>query len=518
VSRWRPETRPTRWRAALAGLLAAALAIAGAELVAGLLPGGGSPFVAVGERVITSTPGPVVEFAIRTFGGANRLVLLLAMAAVAAVAGGLIGLLAARRWRLGVLALATLALLGVAAGVTDPLLPGLSAVASPLAGAAAGGATLHRLLRAARPRTDREPPAIDEYGVRSRRAFLALAAAAGGTAPVFAVTGRLLQQRAAVEAAPRAVVLPRPHRPLPPPPAEASFDIDGLSALITPNDRFYRIDTALSVPRIDPDRHTVHLGGMVARPFELTYADLLGLADTEVDVTLACVSNEVGGRLVGNARWQGVPLARLLERAGVQPDATQIVGRAVVGWTAGFPVEAALDGRPAIVAVGMNGEPLPAEHGFPVRLVVAGLYGYVSDTKWLSELELTTFEAYDAYWTRRGWAQQGPIKTQSRIDVPHQDARLPAGTVAIAGVAWAGERGIAAVEVAIDDVWQPADLAAVLAGSSWRQWLLPWQAAPGRHVLRVRATDGAGRTQTAERTPPAPDGATGHHTIRVTVV
>lgn len=294
--------------------------------------------------------------------------------------------------------------------------------------------------------------------------------------------------------------------------------VPGISPLITSNADFFRIDTALTVPRIDPATHRVRLSGLVDNPFELTYDELLDLAHTEADITLSCVSNEVGGDLVGTARWLGVPLADLLERAGVQPGATQLVGRSVDGWTSGFPVEAALDGRNALVAVGMNGEPLPIQHGFPVRLVIPGLYGYVSNTKWLSEIELTTFEDHDAYWIPRGWARMGPIKTQSRIDVPADNAAVPAGTVAIAGVAWSDEHGITDVEVAIDDgPWQPAEVADELAVSTWRQWRLAWDATPGDHVLKVRASDADGQPQTADVATPAPDGATGHHTVRVTI-
>lgn len=250
--------------------------------------------------------------------------------------------------------------------------------------------------------------------------------------------------------------------------------------------------------------------GSVDRPLTLTYAELMAMPHIEADVTLSCVSNEVGGDLAGNARWQGVPLADLLERAGLQSGATQVLGRSVDGFTAGFPTEVALDGRNAMVAVAMNGEPLPAAHGFPARLVIPGLYGYVSATKWLSEIELTSFDEVDGYWIPRGWSKEGPIKTQSRIDV--------ASRRVIAGVAWAPTRGIERVEIRIDDgPWQQATLAAPLGVDCWRQWFLPWDTAPERYVIAVRATDGTGETQTAERTDVAPNGASGHHTIQVDV-
>jgi hypothetical protein len=257
---------------------------------------------------------------------------------------------------------------------------------------------------------------------------------------------------------------------------------------------------------------------MVDRPYELTFDELLELSVEEEHVTLSCVSNEVGGDLVGTAKWQGVPLQQLLERAGVRSDADQIVGRAVDGFTAGFPTEAAFDGRAALVAVGMNGEPLPSRHGFPARLVVAGLYGYVSATKWLGEIELTRFDAFDAYWIPRGWSQQGPIKTQSRIDTPRNGASLEAGKVAIAGVAWAPTRGIEKVEVRIGDGrFEEARLAESLSDNTWRLWVHEWDAIPGSHRITVRATDGDGDVQTEDFAPPAPDGSTGWHTVNVDV-
>ncbi|MEX0591927.1 MAG: molybdopterin-dependent oxidoreductase, partial [Nitriliruptoraceae bacterium] len=288
--------------------------------------------------------------------------------------------------------------------------------------------------------------------------------------------------------------------------------------IITPTNDFFRIDARLNPLRLDGTGHVVTIKGLVDNPFEITYEEILDLAVVEADVTLSCVSNEVGGPLIGTARWQGVPLTDLLDRAGAQDGADQIVGRAVDTWTAGFPLEAAYDGRTALVAVGMNGEPLPARHGFPVRLVVEGLYGYVCNTKWLSEIELTTFADYQAYWIRLGWAPFGPIKTQSRIDVPRHQATVPAGTVTIAGVAWSNEHGVDGAEVRIDDgPWMVAEVTEPLSRGTWRQWRHVWNASPGRHRIRVRAIDAQGEPQTEVRRPPDPDGATGHHTVTVTV-
>ena len=298
---------------------------------------------------------------------------------------------------------------------------------------------------------------------------------------------------------------------------EPNFDyIAGIAPLITPNEDFYLIDTALSYPQVDPEDWSLRIHGMVDREVEISFAELLDLGLVREQVTLSCVSNRVGGRLVGNAEWVGVPLATVLDQAGVQPGATQIVGRSVDRWTAGFPTEVALDGRIAMVAVQMNGEPLPISHGFPARLVVAGLYGYVSATKWLSDIELTTWEAFNGYWIPRGWSKEGPIKTQSRVDVPRRDSTIDPGPTAIAGIAWAPSRAIERVEVQVDDEpWVEAELSRETTVNSWRQWMVTWDATPGDHQVRVRATDGTGTTQTSEISDPAPDGATGWHTIKV---
>ena len=318
------------------------------------------------------------------------------------------------------------------------------------------------------------------------------------------------------ESAPEAAAEPTPSVTAEPERAPNFDYIAGIAPLITPNEDFYLIDTALSYPQIDPADWSLRIHGMVDREVEISFDDLLDLGLVREQVTLSCVSNRVGGGLVGNAEWVGVPLATVLDQAGVQPGATQIVGRSVDRWTAGFPYEVALDGRVAMVAVQMNGEPLPISHGFPARLVVAGLYGYVSATKWLSDIELTTWESFDGYWIPRGWSKEGPIKTQSRIDVPRRDSTIDPGPTAIAGVAWAPNRAIEKVEVQVDDEdWVEAELNRETTINSWRQWMVTWNATPGEHVVRVRATDGTGTTQTSEISNPAPDGATGWHTIQV---
>jgi DMSO/TMAO reductase YedYZ molybdopterin-dependent catalytic subunit len=292
----------------------------------------------------------------------------------------------------------------------------------------------------------------------------------------------------------------------------------GITPIVVPNNDFYRIDTALIVPQVDPSGWKLTIKGMVDNEMTYTYDELVARASTVEPVTLSCVSNEVGGNLVGNAVWQGVPLVDLLNEAGVQPGATQIKSSSVDGWDCGFPTDLAFDGRTALVAIGMNNEPLPAAHGFPARIVVAGLYGYVSATKWLDSIELTTLEAFDGFWIPRGWSKLGPIKTQSRIDTPRSRDALSAGTIPIAGVAWAPDTGIERVEVRIDGgEWNEATLGESLGINAWRQWVLRWEAQPGRHTLEVRATDATGTTQTEVRTPVDPDGASGWHTVEVDV-
>jgi DMSO/TMAO reductase YedYZ molybdopterin-dependent catalytic subunit len=300
--------------------------------------------------------------------------------------------------------------------------------------------------------------------------------------------------------------------------------VEGMPPLFTPNEDFYLIDTAISSPRINRDRWTLNITGAVDNPIELSYDDLLSLPTREADITLSCISNEVGGGLISNARWTGVLLSDVLQEAGLSQDkiasaSEQLVGRSVDDWTSGFPTEIAFDGREALVAFGMNDEELPLKHGYPVRLVVPGLYGYVSATKWLTEIELTDW-GFDAYWIKRGWSKEGPIVTQSRIDTVSDDATVSAGTRPVGGVAWAPHRGIDRVEVSTDDgeTWNDARLAAQLDVDVWRQYVYDWEAEPGEYTLKVRATDGEGETQTEEEAAPQPSGATGYHTKKTTVV
>jgi DMSO/TMAO reductase YedYZ molybdopterin-dependent catalytic subunit len=332
------------------------------------------------------------------------------------------------------------------------------------------------------------------------------------------VGGAALADRFSVAGARAALLLPAPSlrgRPLP---AGAELRIPGLAPFVTTNSHFYRVDTAIVLPQIDPKHWRLRIHGMVDREVIVSFDDLLHLPLLEDDITLCCVSNPVGGTHVGNARWLGASLARVLREAGMHADAEQLLCTSSDGFTSGTPVQTVMDGRDALLAIGMNGSPLPIEHGFPVRMVVPGLYGYVSATKWVTDIKVTTYAAEAAYWAQRGWSAQAPIKTQSRIDVPRSDSSPPPGLTTVAGVAWAQHKGIEAVEVSVDSgPWQPADLAAVPGIDTWRQWSWQWNAAPGSHTLRARATDATGYTQTGAVAPPEPNGATGYPSIAVKV-
>ncbi len=504
--------------AALAGATAAAVSLGVGELLAGLFARVASPLDAVGQVLIPRFPGAVTGWAIDTFGTANRSVLLAGIVLVAVGIGAAAG--AASRVSGSPLTLALLlgGLAGVLAGSTQP---GTGTVAMLLATGVAVTAGLLTFRALARLAIDtRTAPSTgpssggsvpSDGGTTSRRALLR-AFGGVGAALLLGGSGRWLGSGTAV-ADPQQVSLPSPRTtgPAVTSAVDASAQIDGLSPVLTPNETFFRIDTALAIPRVDVDTWQLRITGLVERELTFSFDDLLEEPLREYDATIACVSNEVGGDLIGTARWLGTPLADLLERAGPRPEATQVVGRSVDGFTAGFPTEVALDGRDAIVAVGMNGEPLPARHGFPARLVVPGLFGYVSATKWLQEIELTTDE-FEGYWIPRGWAKDGPVKTGARIDVPRRGQDASAGEVVIAGVAWAPTRGIERVEVQVDGGgWEAAELVTPLSGDTWVQWHRSVDLAAGEHQVRVRAVDGTGETQPEGSSAPAPDGAEGWH-------
>ncbi|MFI8454397.1 molybdopterin-dependent oxidoreductase [Kitasatospora sp. NPDC085464] len=525
----------------MTGLAAAAAAIGVGEAVAAFTGPGTAPVYAVGSAAIDLTPTPLKEYAIRTFGTDDKPVLLGGIHLTMALLAVLAGLLALHRPVLGAAVLVLFGGVGVRAALSRPgatLVDAAPAVAAGVAGACTLF-LLARLLRAAAAprtadtRTDAADhpgspattshggePAHQPTGVTGRRTLLV---ATGGTIAFAASTGfggrALSDSRNDIVAVRAAVRLPPPTAPLPPLPAAVHPAVPGLSSFTTPNSDFYRVDTALTLPRIDPRHWALRIHGMVDHPLLLTFDDLLHLPLEELDHTLSCVSNEVGGHYVGTTRWLGASLPALLRRAGVKPGADQLVGRSQDGMTIGTPLESVLDGRRALLAVAMNGEVLPVAHGFPCRTVVPGFYGYTSATKWLVDLNVTTFAAYEPYWVRRGWDRRGEVRTASRIEVPAPFARVPAGDVTVAGTAWATHRGIAAVELRVDGgPWQTAQPAADAGPDLWRQWTHTWSGAtPGTHRIEVRAADASGAVQTEQRAAPYPAGATGWHSTVVTV-
>ncbi|MFI0485446.1 molybdopterin-dependent oxidoreductase [Actinomadura sp. 9N215] len=524
-------TGPLRWvTAALRGLLAAAAAMGTAELVAGALGRAtASPLLAVGAGFIDLTPAWLKDFAIRRFGENDKTVLLAGLGAGVAAAAMGVGLLGRKRLIRGVIGLAAFGLVGAAAALTRPTARPADVLPS-VAGALAGMAALILLERGVRAtrlaattgggetaRGEAAPPASPSGTGIGRRRVLLTGAGVAGVAAAGGSVGRMLLRRGDGSSVRAGVRLPDPASPARPVPVGAQVRVPGTTPFRTTSRDFYRVDTALVLPQVGPRDWTLRIHGMVARPVELSFDDLLRQALIERDITLTCVSNQVGGDLAGNARWLGAPLAPLLRRAGIVGGADQVLSRSSDGMTLSTPLDVILDGRDALLAIGMNGDPLPIAHGFPARMVVPGLYGYVSATKWVVDLKVTRFATDQAYWTRRGYAERAPIKTFSRIDVPRPLARLKSGRVAVAGTAWAQHRGVDAVEWQVDDgPWREARLAPVPGPDTWRQWVAEWDATPGAHTLRVRATDGTGATQPARRAPPSPDGATGRHSVVVT--
>lgn len=507
----------------IAGFLAAAVALSISELLTGV-SGVSSLVVAIGDFVVDRSPGVVTKTVINALGTKDKPALILLIIVSVLSIGTLLGPASRRHFSVAIFSFLLTGIVGVIAGIRMSQDDAPILVLTVVTSVAAGVITLRVLLRSAAGKDSYGPIEMPSEGSRgSRREFFRIAAAIGVVAAGSALVSRTLNKpRVNVEAARSAAILPTVSRTSAVS-YKSEFTVRGLSPLITPNSQFFRIDTALLLPRVDIETWRLRIGGMVDEPLELTFAELLDMPVQEEPVTLACVSNRVGEDLIGNAVWLGVPLRDLLDIVGVQRGSTQIVARSIDGFTAGFPTVVAMDGRPSMVAFGMNGEPLPVEHGFPARIIVPGLYGYVSATKWLSEIELTTMEAYDAYWIRRGWSKEAPIKTQSRIDVPRSGQSVTPGKVTIAGVAWSGDRDINSVEVQLlrhgenDAEWKNAKMSQRLSESSWRQWVLDWVAIPGEYRIAVRATDGNGDTQTGVRSEPFPNGATGYHAITLKV-
>ncbi len=503
--------------AAVAGVISGLVFLAVAEVLALLVAREASPVLAVGAFVIDVIPQPLKELAISTFGEFDKIALLLGLGLAVVVASTIAGALQFLRPPLGVVALGIAGALSVAAIVTRTGVAPL-AFLPPVIGAAAGSLVLVLLCRRLRawqrstvaPADPDGPDSVRAPGI-DRRRFFALAGIAGASALIVGITARAVSMAtSSVDAIRRGLRLPAPRSRVTVPDG-AELDIPGITPLFTPNEDFYRVDTALTVPSVDPGTWRLVIDGMVDRRVELSFDDLIAMGLDEYAITLTCVSNVVGGELVGNALWLGVPVRDILRLAGPQADADMVLSRSVDGYTASTPLAALTDdGLDAILAVGMNGDPLPLEHGFPVRMVVPGLYGYVSATKWLTELKVTTFQRDEAYWTPRGYSAEAPIKFSSRIDTPKIGKSVAAGRIPIAGVAWAQSVGIQAVEVRIDDGdWQPATLSTPINTDTWVQWVMEWDATPGTHYLSVRATNKNGELQIEEGAPIAPDGSTG---------
>ena len=547
-----PPPHPSALAGATAGVLTAAVAMGVGQLAAGLTVAQSSPVLAVGQAAIDLTPLPVKDFAISTFGANDKTALLVGILVILAAFAAVIGILAVRRLALGLAGLGVFACIGLAAALTRPTAT-VEYVIPTLVGAAAGAFALTRLVRAAHgldsrpsrsagartPASELKPPDLpepaeatpassftylpnpDDRGASrgpARRRFLTTSGVAVVTAAAGALVGRELITRHNVSTARAELRFPKPAVAAPPLPPGANLNIPGLSSFITPNGSFYRVDTALLLPEVDPATWQLRIHGMVQREVTLTFDQLLRRPLIEDYITLTCVSDPVGGPYVGNARWLGASLADLIRQARPLGGADQLLCTSVDGFTSGTPLQVVLDGRDALLTVAMNGQALPVEHGFPARMVVPGLYGYVSACKWVTDIEVTTFASAYAYWATRGWSQQGPIKTESRIDVPVSNSTIAPGRTPVAGVAWAQHKGVAAVEVRVDSgPWQQARLAAVPDIDTWQQWVWDWDATPGTHVLEARATDATGYTQTAVQAQPPPNGASGYPSATVSV-
>lgn len=520
----RRATGSPRSLSVFSGLVSVGVAVGVGQLSAGIVGPATSPVVVVGQAAIDATPGWLKDFAIRTFGAQDKIALVIGIGLVIAVIAVTLGWANLRHPLAGPVGIVGFSLLALVAALTRPAAH-LTDALPAIAGSITGVLCIRRLRGYLEPSGSTLAPditaeaSVAEFpGGYDRRRFLRASGYGVGIAVLAGGLGRLIASRSAATASRSAVKLPGPASPLPLPATGTDLNIPGLSPFITPNDRFYRVDTSILAPQVTTDDWTLRIHGMVEKEMTLNYKDLLALPVVERDITLCCVSNPVGGSYISNARWLGALLKPILEEAGVSPQSTQIVTTSVDGFTIGTPTVAVMDGRDAMLAVGMNGDPLPIGHGFPVRMIVPGLFGYVSAMKWIKDMELTTFEAFDAYWIERGWAQQATIITESRIDTPRGGASLKAGEIAVAGVAWAQHTGIEAVDVQVDDgPFVPAQLSAQDTIDTWRQWLYRWDATPGSHTLKVRATDRSGYTQTSQVAQPAPKGATGLHSIAVQV-
>ncbi|MEP6817250.1 MAG: molybdopterin-dependent oxidoreductase [Marmoricola sp.] len=507
-----PTTRDGQ--GALAGLLAAAGGIGASLLLANLLGSASSPAYALGSRVVDLTPGWLKDWAVAHLGTNDKTVLLASVFFVMALAAAAVGILVTRKVTAGLVAAGLLNLVALGAAVQTARGLDLS-VPTLLPGSVSLVVSVALLYFFSRSWTSTTAQSDAPAGFR-RRVFLGAALASGGVAVVAGGSSSFLGNAGVSSRAD--VKLPKAAGTVSAIPKGTELDVSGLTPYLTSNDAFYRVDVALKLPQIDAGAWRLRVHGMVDKELELSFQDILTMPLVERRITLTCVSNQVGDHYVGNATWLGVPMRELLKEAGVRSGADCLVSTSQDDMTISTPIKALTDDRDALLAVGMNGVPLPVKHGFPARMIVPGLYGYVSATKWVIDMEVTRFSEVSTYWTDRNWAEQAPIKTESRIDVPRQFQSVNAGTVNVAGVAYAQRRGIEKVEVRVDGgAWQEARLATEDSIDNWRQWVYPWKATAGQHRIDVRATDKDGYTQTSDRVPPRPDGATGWHSTTVNV-
>ncbi|AZG47262.1 molybdopterin-dependent oxidoreductase [Gordonia insulae] len=496
----------TALRGVFSGFVAVGAGVAAGELVALPISRFASPYQAVAAFLVDHSPAFAREWAIETFGTGDKQALMIGMSAIIVLLAALAGLVQVWRPPLGLVVVAAFAGLGVLAAATRPTMQPLYVV-PPIVSGVVAGAVLILLCRGSSPRTADDP----EQGW-SRRQFVVAVGVIAAASAVSGLVARQVSRAGDILAERMGLRLPTPTSTAPAIPPGADLDVEGATSFMTDNATFYRIDTALQVPQLSTDDWQLRIHGMVDKEVTLTWDDLMAMGARERIVTLTCVSNEVGGDLAGTARWLGFPMTDILDQVGVGADADMLLSTSVDGWTSGSPLSAITDGRDAMLVIGMNGEPLPLEHGYPVRQVIPGLYGYVSACKWVVDWEITRFDRAQAYWTKRGWGVRGPIKTASRIDRPAPLSVQPPGKVIVAGTAWAQHRGIDRVEVRVDDgPWQQAELAPEYSIDTWRQWFWEWDAPAGQHTLYCRATDKAGRTQPEQRVAPIPDGATGWH-------
>lgn len=501
-----------------AGVAAAAVALGVVQLTAAFFSPAADARTAVGTAVINMTPGPVKEWAIQTFGTADKLFLSVSVLAVIGVLAAVAAIWERSRIPVGTVAILAAAVAGSVAVLARPGARPVDIIPT-LLGAVCGIAVLRLLTGRIDASQSPEPTDATEdsqnTGFDAGRRLSLMTFGIGGLGLLSGVAGVVINRRLhSVSGDRESFALPSAPPPSPIP-ADVTPQGVQLPSFITSNGDFYRIDTALSVPQLARADFRLRIHGMVDREVTYTFDDLAKFAPITKTVTLTCVSNPVGGNLISNATWTGYRVADLLRDSGIHPDADMVLSTSIDGFTAGTPVEALTDARESMLAIGMNGVPLPVEHGYPARLVVPGLYGYVSATKWVVDLELTRFDRAQAYWTKLGWSERGPIKTESRIDVPRDGQKVAKGPVTFGGVAWAQNRGVKAVEVRIDDgPWQPAQLGAAYSNDTWRLWSFPWTATQGGfHTVTARATDNTGAVQTEDQAPPVPDGATGWPTV-----